>query len=573
MTTRKMELNLGPYQVIADEVRKDLMDGRVRERIWRRDHTVWKSDPREISDRLGWLASPQEMLPCLPELKGVVDDIRADGYRFALLLGMGGSSLAPEVFQRIFGRGEGYLDLAILDSTDPGAVLAWADRLDLNRTLFIVSTKSGGTVETFSFFKYFYNLVVEKLGVERAGRHFVAITDPGSALADLARIHRFRHTFLNNPEIGGRYSVLSFFGLFPASLIGMDPAALLEHAAAERDHEFSDDRDTEERGGVFLGALLGELARHGRDKLTFFFSPQLTAFGDWLEQLIAESTGKEGHGILPVVGEPLVTSAVYGNDRVFVSLRLTDDMTGENQLEALAAAGHPVINLRIEDLYDLGGQCFFWEVAIAAVGWRLGINPFDQPDVESAKIIARKMIAEYMDKGVMPMETPVPKAHGISIYGVEAAGEPGVALDTFLRQAEPGAYVAIQAYLRPCHQTDEALSSLRTKLLNATHLPVTVGYGPRFLHSTGQLHKGDAGHGLFIQLTADDPQDAPIPDQAGRSTSGLSFGILKAAQAFGDRQALVNAGRRVIRFHLNGDVSGGIEVLVQSLKGEYSIGK
>ena len=564
MSTEKITLRPESYRAIADEVRRALRKNRIVERIRRKDHTLWKPDPKEIANRLGWLDSPRSMMGRLSEIKTIVAGIRADGYTFTLLLGMGGSSLAPEVFRRIFGVADGFLDLAILDSTDPGAVLDRAGQLDLKRTLFIVSTKSGGTVETFSFLRYFYNLLAESLGEREAGRHFIAITDPGSALAEVAAARRFRHTFLNDPEIGGRYSALSCFGLFPAALLGMDVKRLLERAVAEMESEFSRS-GKEEMGGAFLGALLGEMAKQGRDKLTFVFSPEIAAFGDWIEQLIAESTGKEGKGILPVVGEPLGPPEVYGNDRVFVSLRIGEDQTHEERLRMLSMAGHPVVDLRIVDLYDLGGQCFFWEMATVAVGWRLMINPFDQPDVEAAKILARKMIAEYREKGAIPEETPALKVPGISVYGDVTSGTPGAAIAAFLGQAGPGAYAAIQAYLRPCFETGEALARLRLRLRERFQIAVTVGYGPRFLHSTGQLHKGDAGRGLFIQLTADDPRDAKIPDELGSPASALSFGVLKAAQVFGDRQALIDAGRRVLRLHLHGDVSGGLDRLTETL--------
>jgi glucose-6-phosphate isomerase len=564
MSTEKMTLRPESYRAAADEVRRALRENRIVERIRRKDHTLWKPEPKEIANRLGWLDSPRSMLGRLSEIKTVVDGIRADGYTFTLLLGMGGSSLAPEVFRRIFGVADGFLDLAVLDSTDPGAVLDRAGQLDLKRTLFIVSTKSGGTVETFSFLRYFYNLVTEQLGEREAERHFIAITDPGSVLADIAAAHRFRHTFLNDPEIGGRYSALSFFGLFPAALLGTDVKRLLERAVAEMEGEFSGS-GMEEKGGAFLGALLGELAKRGRDKLTFVFSPEIEPFGDWIEQLIAESMGKEGKGILPVVGEPLGPPEVYGNDRVFVALRFGEDQTHEEGLRVLSAAGHPVVDLRIADCYDLGGQCFFWEMATVAAGWQLMINPFDQPDVEAAKVLARRMIAEYKERGAMPEERPVLRGLGISVYGDVTSGTPGAALDEFLGQAGPGAYAAIQAYLRPCFETGEALARLRLRLRDRFHIAVTVGYGPRFLHSTGQLHKGDAGRGLFIQLTADDPLDAKIPDKLGHSESTLSFGVLKTAQASGDRQALIDAGRRVLRLHLHDDVFGGLDRLAETL--------
>jgi glucose-6-phosphate isomerase len=547
----------------AEEARKAVAAGRVGERIRRKDHTVWKPEPAEIADRLGWLDSPQVMQDRLSEIVDVVAGVRADGFNFALLLGMGGSSLAPEVFRKVFGTADGFLDLAVLDSTDPGAVIARAEGLDLRRTLFIVSTKSGGTVETFSFMKFFFKLVAANLGTDEAGRHFLAITDPGSALADLAREHRFRHTFLNDPEIGGRYSALSCFGLVPAALIGMDVKRLLERASAAAALEFTGNNEV--MNGSILGALLGEFAAQGRDKLTFLFSLRLAAFGDWLEQLLAESLGKEGEGILPVVGEEMGTPSVYGGDRIFCSIRLAGDDAGEARLVALAKAGHPVIDLELTDPYDLGGQCFFWEMATAVAAWRLAINPFDQPDVEAAKILARKMITEYRQKGTMPAETPSLKGAVLSVYGDVPAGKPEEALAAFLAQAKPGAYAALQAYLIPSPRMEEALHLLQMRIRDHFHLVTTVGYGPRFLHSTGQLHKGDAGYGIFVQFTADDPRDTPIPDELGRLESSLTFGVLKRAQVLGDRQALLNAGRRAIRIHLHGDPADGISRLTATL--------
>ena len=563
MTT--MTLHPEFCRTAAGEARKALAAGRVVERIRRKDHTLWKPEPKEIADRLGWLDSPWAMQGRLAEIASFVEGVRADGLNFALLLGMGGSSLAPEVLRKVFGTADGFLDLAVLDSTDPGTLLTLTERLDLKRTLFIVSTKSGGTVETFSFMKYFYNLVKARLGEEEAGRHFLAITDPGSALADIARAHHFRHTFLNDPEIGGRYSALSCFGLVPAALIGMDVGLLLERAAAAAEAEWDGNR--QEMKGALLGALLGEFAAQGRDKLTFLFSPRLAAFGDWVEQLLAESLGKKGEGILPVVGEAFGPPSAYGPDRIFCAVRIEGDDAGEMPLEALAEAGHPVIDLTLADPYDLGGQCFFWEMAAAVAGWRLAINPFDQPDVEAAKVLARKLIAEYREKGAMPGEVPALEGPGLSVYGdLDVRKQPEETLAAFLGWAKPGAaYVALHAYLAPSPGMDEALQRLRMRIRDRFRLVTTVGYGPRFLHSTGQLHKGDAGCGLFIQFTADDPRDAPIPDEMGRPESALTFGVLKQAQAFGDRQALINAGRRAIRIHLHGDPADGLSRLTAAL--------
>ncbi len=523
---------------------------RIVERIWAHDHTVWKPQPDEIANRLGWLHLPETMPAEVARLEAFAREIRAAGYTQALLLGMGGSSLAPELFSKTVGWVANPPYLAVLDSTDPGAVLSHAARLDPAHTLFIVSTKSGGTVETFSFFKFFYNWVADVLGADKAGERFIAITDPGSDLAEIAERYRFRTTFLNDPNIGGRFSALAHFGLVPAALVGIDLHLLLERAremAAEC-------AKADENPGLILGAILDVMAQVGRDKVTFAISPAIASFGDWVEQLIAESTGKEGKGILPVVGEPLGAPEVYGDDRLFVHLKVADDETHDAALQALEAAGHPVVRLALRDPYDLGGQFFLWEFATAVAGHLLGINPFDQPNVESAKALARQMVAEYREKGTLP--------------AIESAPLTAEALDGFLAQGRPGDYIALQAYLQPAPETEAALAPLRLRIRDRYRLATTVGYGPRFLHSTGQLHKGDRGNGLFIQFTADDAQDVPIPDEAGAPASSITFGVLKAAQALGDRQALLDAGRRVIRFHLGDDVVKGLNPLTEGMKRE-----
>jgi glucose-6-phosphate isomerase len=554
-----MEVALGRYQAAVDAALAEMERQNVIARLWARDHTIWKPDPTEIANRLGWLDIADRLRDDVKRLDALARSVRADGYTHALLLGMGGSSLAPEVFRKTFRVKSGYLDLAVLDSTDPGAVLAQAERLDLSKTLFVVSTKSGGTVETFSFFKFFYNRVLEAVGRAQAGAHFVAITDPGSGLADVAEKHHFRATFLNDPNIGGRYSALSYFGLVPAALVGVDLPALLDRATVTARDNHASDGD-----GARLGAILGELAKAGRDKVTFLISPELASFGDWAEQLIAESTGKEGKGILPVAGEPVGSPKVYSADRLFVHLRLTSDTMYDTAVRALQDGGHPVIRLPLHDLYDLGGQFVVWEIATAVAGSRLGINPFDQPNVEAAKVLARQMVAAYYKEGVLPALTPALRGDGITVYGDVRTSTPGDALRQFLADAEPGAYVALQAYITPTAEADAALSALRTALRDRLKRATTVGYGPRFLHSTGQLHKGDGGHGLFIQFTADAPRDAAIPDDAGESASSMTFGVLVSAQALGDRQALLDAGRRVIRFHLGSDASGGLARLAEA---------
>jgi transaldolase/glucose-6-phosphate isomerase len=550
--------SLGSYQHAVDLALEEMARERVVARIWEHDHAVWKPEPAEITNRLGWLHIAPTMEGQVSRMQALAETLRKEGYRDVLLLGMGGSSLAPEVLANIFGgQSPDGLKLAVLDSTDPGAVLAHAERLDPARTLFIVATKSGGTVETLSFFRYFYNWTAEALGADRAGAHFVGITDPGSKLEELGKKFSFREVFLNDPNIGGRYSALSYFGLVPAALVGVDLEKLLERALiAARSCGPSHHATGGDNDGAWLGAILGELAKRGRDKLTLVVSPALANLGDWMEQLVAESTGKEGQGILPVVGEPLAAPAVYGEDRLFVYLRLQGVDGGSETydlgMQALEEAGHPVVRLPLQDLYDLGQQFFLWEFATAVAGHCLGINPFNQPNVEAAKALARKAVATYAQEGTLPADEPAPL-------------EPA-ALAAFLSSAQAGDYVALQAYLQPTAKVDAALLALRARIRDRLKLATTLGYGPRFLHSTGQLHKGDRGNGLFIQFTADSPRDLPIPDAAGSAEASMSFGVLELAQALGDKQALQEAGRRVIRFHLGkADPAPEIQRLAEAL--------
>ena len=550
-------IQLGQYQAAVDAALDEIRETRMIERIWQHDYTVWRPDPTEITNRLGWLHSPKIMEENIARITSFVDAVRADGYNRVLLLGMGGSSLAPEVFQKVYGKPAGddndFLELAVFDSTDPDMLREREGRLELDKTLFVVATKSGGTVETLSAFKYFYNRVLASLDEAEAGKHFVAITDPGSRLVEIAQEYNFRDTFLNDPNIGGRYAALSYFGLLPAGLIGVDLSLLLARAQAMAGACSAAEGNPEENPGAHLGAIMGELAKAGRDKITIVASPAIAGFGDWVEQLIAESTGKEGKGILPVVGEALAVPDLYGDDRVFVYLQLEGDESHSAALGALQAAGHPVLILPLQDRYDLGQHFFLWEMATVVAGARIDIQPFDQPNVEAAKIVARQMVAAYMEDGVLPQGQSAPLTRN--------------ALDEFLLQAKPGDYIAIQAYVQPTAATDAALDALRLALRDRLKLATTVGYGPRFLHSTGQLHKGDGGNGLFIQFVSDAMADLPIPDEAGKPASSMSFDVLKHAQALGDAQALKDANRRLIRFDLGDDVIDGLGILIGGTSG------
>lgn len=557
--SQAMTSHLGDAQATVDEGLNDLVRQKVICRIWSHDHTVWQPDPAEITNRLGWLHIVENMTDKVARLEEFTRRAVADGFTHALLLGMGGSSLAPELFQKTLGRASRpagapypYLELVVLDTTDADAVRAAESALDLTKTLVIVATKSGGTVETLSAFKYFYNRLLERVGPDTVGGHFVGITDPGSKIAVMAERYQFRDLFLNDPNIGGRYSALSYFGLAPAALVGVDIAELLERAGvAAANARLCHAEAIGDNHAAQLGATLGRLALAGRDKVTIITSPILASFGDWAEQLIAESTGKEGKGIVPVVGEPPATPETYGSDRLFVQLRLEGDRSGDTFADAMAQAGHPLVTIRLSDVYDIGGQFFVWEMATAVASYFLGINPFDQPNVEAAKVKAREIVAEYGTRGILPA-------------GDFAPLEPA-ALRAFLDHAQPGDYVAIQAYAQATPATNEALQALRQVIHLRTGLATTVGYGPRFLHSTGQLHKGDGGRGLFIQFVSDAQEDVRIPDEAGQSAAGMTFNVLKRAQALGDARALRDARRRVIAFELGTEPAAAIERLAAQL--------
>jgi len=561
-----------PEALIEEELQQ-LKKDRVIERIWEHDHTVWKDSAGEISNRLGWLHAPSLMEECLESIYEFVDQVLAGGFKQVLLLGMGGSSLAVEVFRNSFGVKNGYPDLEVLDSTDPGAVLDKERQLDYSKTLFIVSTKSGSTVETISLMNYFYNRATTAVGKEKSGNHFTAITDPGSSLEKTAEELGFRKIFLNDPHIGGRYSALSYFGLVPAALIGVDLRRLLSSARSmAATAKPSSSPLINANTPAWLGTALGVLGGRGRDKVTLVLSPGVSSFGTWVEQLIAESTGKEGKGLLPVTGETLTEPQFYAHDRLFVYVRLAGDSSIDQKVHRLKEAGHPVIRLNLEDQYALGGEFFRWMMATSVAGRVMGINPFDQPDVESAKDLARKMVATYRDRGELPALVPDLTIEGLEICCGCRAENLQQLWHQFIGQANPGdnegegrSYIAIQAYIKPDPETDRLMQILRSKIQTSSRMAVTTGYGPRFLHSTGQLHKGDAGNGLFVQITAENREDLPIPDRPGSELSSLSFGLLKDAQALGDYRALLDAGRKVMRIHFTRDIHTAIEKLTDAL--------
>jgi len=513
-------------------------------KLWARDHTLWFPEDRpELTERLGWLELPESMGPRLPELETLARGVAEGEIERVVLLGMGGSSLAPEVFQRVLGNAPGRPSLGILDSTHPAAVARMTETVDPARTLFLVASKSGGTVETLSLFRHFWKVLED---TPERGRHFVAITDPGSGLEKLARERGFRAVVLAPPDVGGRFSALCPFGLTPAALIGVPLGRFLSLAREAAGAHRSIDAP-----GFALGALLGEAALAGRDKLTLVTSKGLGAFPAWLEQLIAESLGKQGRGVVPVAGEPLRRPEQYGGDRIFVRLRLTgeEDAATERDLDALERSGHPVVRIELHEPLELGAEMFRWELATAMAGAILGINPFDQPDVQLAKEMAKRAMEGAAGSGA-PAPLAVPDGPGLE-----------AALNGWLGTAAPGSYVAVQAFLEPSPGTAAALEALGRVLEERLRLPVTTGWGPRYLHSTGQLHKGGPATGRFLQLVDRPGVDLPIPETA------YTFGQLIAAQADGDAAALTRRGRTLLRLDLGADPAAALGGLEELLRG------
>ena len=532
---------LGGAQPAFDARMRALEDSGFAQRLARRDPMLWSADPahqRVAANRLGWLTSPAAMAREIEGLTTFAAGIAGEGFTTAVLLGMGGSSLAPEVLRLVLGVRPGLLDLAVLDNTSPAAVRAVTQAHDLRRTLFVVSSKSGGTLEVTSFEKHFF-AAVEAVRGDDAGRSFIAITDPDTSLAQLAASRGYRRVFLNPPDIGGRYSALSYFGLVPAALIGADLGAILGGAETESANLV---KATPAGGsGLALGAALGELALAGRDKVTLVLDPRIAALGSWIEQLIAESTGKEGRGLIPIAGEPLGSPEVYGGDRVFVEVALgaTQPATGA-ALRRLEQAGHPMLSWTLDAVTELGAEFLRWEIATVTAGAVLGVDPFDEPNVAEAKEATRATLDRSLAAGGMKERAP---------------GGPAD-LAALLDQGHPGDYFATLAYLHRSPGTHERLERLRQTVRDRTRLATTLGYGPRYLHSTGQLHKGGPATGLFLLLTADEGEDVPIPGER------YGFAALRHAQAMGDLEVLERHSRRALHLHLGARIEPGLEALV-----------
>lgn len=537
-----MDVSIGTCLADVGAALADLRQRDVVGRIWRNDHTVWKPEPTEIINRLGWLTVTDLMRKQIPSLEHFAREIRGAGFRHVVLLGMGGSSLGPEVLRQTFGSAKGYPELIVLDSTVPACVQEVTGSIHLAHTLFLVFSKSGTTVEPLSLLDYFRDLAGSAMGKESAGQNFVAVTDPETPLARQAEEEKFRRVFINPSDIGGRYSVLSYFGLVPASLIGVDILALLDRADRMRERCASD-VPIDENPGAWLGAVMGTLALQGRDKLTLITSPTISSFGLWAEQLVAESTGKDGKGVIPVVGEPVVEATHYGDDRLFVYLRLDgDDNSDVDQaVKRIKSSRQPLLVLELQDGYDLGAEFFRWEFATAVAGAILGIHPFDQPNVQQAKEATERVLQEYMNSGYLPQ--------------VEAAHT----LSGLLAGAGKGRYLAIMAFVRQTPEVHKIFADLRRKVVERYRIATTLGYGPRYLHSTGQLHKGGPETGLFLQVTAGHEQDLHIPGKP------YTFGVLADAQALGDLQALQSLGRHVARIHFSKGNGAAISRLATEL--------
>jgi len=541
---------IGPLAISVPKRVTQLEDASALTRLQAKDPSLWTDDlsgRKEISIRMGWLDLPETSQTLLPEINGLVKEVKEAGYTHALLLGMGGSSQAPEVMRLIFGVAQSGLDLSILDSTDPAQVKSASRWSSVEHTLYLLSSKSGGTAEVNAFFDYFWKRATQKLG-KKVGDHFIAITDPGTSLEKLGRERGFRHVFLANPEVGGRFSVLTAFGLVPAGLLGLNIEHLLDRAdwmARQCTSEIASGRSP----GLVLGAIIGEAVLEGRDKLTLITSGDLAPFGAWLEQLIAESSGKQGVGIVPINGEPPVSPNIYGKDRLFVYFRSAVDkqlQAKDKKIARLVKAGHPVLTFNLTDPYDLGVEFYRWEVAIVIACSILKVNAFDQPDVQDSKTRTVNRINNYRQTGNLNEGQPFLTGEGVKLFGAtvrDSGKNSREIIDAFLAQGKPGDYVAINAYLPHTVSNQAILQRLRLAIQKRTHFATTVGFGPRFLHSTGQLHKGGKNNGLFLQITAEPTKDLAIPKE------GITFGVLERAQALGDLEALQARNRRILRLH------------------------
>lgn len=556
-----------PFQ-ISRRVETALEEWQVNDgvaRLWAGDASLWTG--ADEGQWLGWLTIVDEQLRAVDRFAGLSRDVRAAGFTHALMIGMGGSSLCPEVLKSIFGPVAGWPDLSVLDSTDPAQVRTALDGIDIERTLFIVASKSGTTLESRLLMDFFFEKSTAHAGRAAAGRHWIAITDPGSELEATAIDRGFRAVFAGRPSIGGRFSALSDFGMIPAACMGLDTAELLRRTA-DMVRASGPETAAPRNRAIVLGIALGVAAESGRDKLTLVTSPLLQSFGAWLEQLIAESTGKTGQGVIPVDGEELGAPDWYGDDRFFVYFRLSSapDSNQDDRVTALEEAGHPVVRIEVEDVYDIGQEFFRWELATAATGSLLGLNPFDQPDVEASKIAARILTERCRLDGSPPEESPLYETANIKVFAEPRAvfqpieGDLAHYLRTHLNRIEARDYFALQAYLEMNSSCSNRLEEIRRSVGACKRVATSVGFGPRFLHSTGQAHKGGPNTGVFLQITGDDARDLEVPGL------GCTFGVVKAAQAAGDYSVLSERGRRILRVHLGPDIGEGLDMLRDAVR-------
>ena len=564
----RVSLSLGSYADTYSAALDELAKKDFLKKLWGKDASLWSSDPQHveiIKKALGWLNIPQHLLEEVANLQRFAKEIAAE-FSHVAVLGMGGSSLAPDIMRETFGKSDGYPQLHVLDSTDPQQIRTLEAELELDRTLFIVASKSGTTTEPDAFYRYFCDRISKTVGASKCGRHFVAITDPGTALEKEAKDQGFRACFLNDPNIGGRYSALSFFGMVPAALAGYNINLLLDRGLGAM-HANDKTVAVQDAPGAKFGAAIGALAREGRNKLTIVTHPSIRAFGAWAEQLIAESTGKMGRGILPVEGEELGTPQDYGNDRVFVYVgaNLPNPANGtDDKLRALESAGHPVIRLAMNDAYDVGEQFYLWEIATAAAGSLIEIDAFDQPNVQESKDNTKALLAQYASKGSFDEPSPNVTSEAFDVIFLSgsksiSAKDATSALGSLFAEVKPGDYVAFCAYIERNDKHTQALDDMRIKIRDARKCATTVGFGPRFLHSTGQEHKGGPDTGVFVQITADAPFDLPIPGM------NVGFKTLIAAQALGDLESLDKRNRRGVRIHIKGDLERGLTALAQTI--------
>jgi transaldolase/glucose-6-phosphate isomerase len=534
-------------------------------RLWQKDASLWTGADED--KWLGWLDITEKRIEDLDKLKNIAADIKQASFKNALLLGMGGSSLCPEVLRKTFGKAAGYPDLQVLDSTDPAQIKSIEERVDLASTICIVSSKSGSTLEPNIYKQYFFDRVKAKVGEKEVGNRFIAITDPGSKMQRVAEKDKFRKIFMGVPSIGGRYSALSNFGMVPAAVMGIDVSKFLKNTQ-KMVEACGLDTDAVANPGVILGTILGIAANQGRDKVTIIASPGIFDLGAWLEQLLAESTGKSGKGIIPVDRERLAKPEAYGDDRVFAYLRLESDADKEQsaEVDALAKAGNPVVRMVIPDIYNLGQEFFRWEIATAVAGALIGINAFNQPDVEASKLETRKLTTEYESSGKLPPESPFFTGDGAKLYADvknAAALKGGGTLTGFLKKhlsrIGSGDYFAVLGYITMNEAHEQALEAIRLAVRDNKKVATVLGFGPRFLHSTGQAYKGGPNSGVFLQITCDDAVDILVPGQK------YTFGVVKAAQARGDFAVLAERGRRALRVHLGKDVAAGLATLTNAV--------